>query len=421
MLKDDYKQELNDYNGRIAAHEEHLRTVGSINNVNPMYDRAPAVLSVMFKRGAADRLIEYDIGVHFRTDTSDPIPELLPMFDVGAILGVIMSLMAILFAYDAIVSEREAGTLKLALSNSVTRSRLILGKWIGGYISLMLPLAVSLIVGLLIVTTDPMVNLRGGDWIALGLIYLGAMIYTSIFFAIAYFISAISRSFAASALISLCVWLFIVLIVPNASIYIAGKLRPMPSIQEYQRRLGQIESKRQREAEKVVSEFMRKEPTEAEQAKFFEEAFAESGFLVVGVRDQLVEETKLAASFERATNSQVDLARQIFAISPYMCFTYITNTLSSTGIQAERDLVQRAGKHSTEWINYIMEKHRENTRSIVDINKKTDVSDMPRFRYTEQSVSERLSASLVYFLLLIIFNVVFFMAAYAAFLKSGVR
>jgi hypothetical protein len=46
---------------------------------------------------------------------------------------------------------------------------------------------------------------------------------------------------------------------------------------------------------------------------------------------------------------------------------------------------------------------------------------MPRFRYVEQSVSERFSASLKYFLLLVMFNVVFFMAAYVAFLRSGVR
>ena len=42
---------------------------------------------------------------------------------------------------------------------------------------------------------------------------------------------------------------------------------------------------------------------------------------------------------------------------------------------------------------------------------------MPRFRYVEQNVSERLSASLRYFLLLAISNVIFFMLAYFVFLK----
>ena len=42
---------------------------------------------------------------------------------------------------------------------------------------------------------------------------------------------------------------------------------------------------------------------------------------------------------------------------------------------------------------------------------------MPRFRYVEQNVSERLSASLRYFMLLAISNVIFFMLAYFVFLK----
>ena len=47
VLKDDYKQDLRDYNGRVALYEEHLRQVSSINNIGPLYDKAPAVLSVL--------------------------------------------------------------------------------------------------------------------------------------------------------------------------------------------------------------------------------------------------------------------------------------------------------------------------------------------------------------------------------------
>jgi ABC-type transport system involved in multi-copper enzyme maturation permease subunit len=423
VLKDDYKQELSDYNGRVMAYEEHLRTVKSINNVSPMYDRAPAVLSVMFKRGAANRIIEI-VGssrAHFRTDTSDPISTLLPVFDMGAIMGVILSLMAILFGYDALVSEKEGGTLKLILSNSVSRSQVLLGKWIGGYVTLLLPLAISAIVSLLIVLIDPVVDLHGSDWLALGLILLGAMIYISIFFAFAYLISAISRSFAASALTSLCVWLFIVLIVPNVSIYAADKLRSMPSIQEVHRKEREMQRERDRKAEKLITEFMSKGPTKEEEAEFFQEALADDGFLVVDIRNQIAEERKLEDSFERKANMQINLARQISAISPYACFAYLANTLSGTGVEAEQSLAQKTGRYFAEWIDYILEKHQRNTRSIIDINKKTDVSDMPRFRYVELSVSERLSASLSYFLLLVMFNVVFFMAAYVTFLRSGVR
>lgn len=422
VLKNDYKQELNNYRSRIIALEEYLRTVGSINNLPSMIDRAPATLSVMFRRGAANRIIaDSGVGINYGTDASDPMSTLVPLFDMGAIMGMILSLIAILFGYDALVSEKEGGTLKLMLSNGVSRSQVLLGKWIGGYISLILPLAASAIISILIVFIDPMVVLHGRDWLALGLIFLSAVIYISIFFAFAYFVSAISRSFAASALISLCVWLFVVLIVPNASIYVAGKLRPMPSIQEVQRKQQQLNRERNEKIVKIINEFMSKGPSKEEQTRFFEEIFANDGFVIVDLRDEFAERRKMQDSFEQRANQQINLAKQISAVSPYACFTYLVNTLSATGVEAERDTSQKTARYFTELGEYMLRKFTQNTKSLSDVDKKTDISDMPRFRYIEQGISERFSDSLVYLLLLIIFNVVFFMAAYVAFLRSGMR
>lgn len=333
---------------------------------------------------------------------------------------LILSLLAILFGYDALVSEKEGGTLKLMLSNGVSRSQVLLGKWIGGYVSLILPLAISAIIGLLIVLVDPMVALHGGDWLALGLIFLGALIYISIFFGFAYFISAMSRSFAASALTSLCVWLLVVLVVPNVSIYIAGKVRPMPSIQEVQRKGQQLNRERNQKAVRIINEFMSKGPTKEEQEQFFAESSAPDGFIMVDIRKEITEGLRMQDAFDQKANQQVDLAKQVSAISPYACFTYLANTLSGTGVEAERDQSQKTGRHLNELGEYILGKLTQ-MRSLSDVDKKMDISDIPKFSYTEQSVSERLSASLNYFLLLAIFNVVFFMAAYVAFLRSGVR
>lgn len=422
VLKTDYKKELSDYRGRVMIYEETLRKVSNLNQASPMIRKAPAPLSVMFKRGATSRVIR-DLwgGISFEADTSDPIPILVPLFDMGAIIGVILSLLAILFGYDALVSEKEGGTMKLMLSNSVSRSQVLIGKWIGGYISLLLPLAISALISLLIVIMDPMVVFHGSDWLALVLIFLGAMLYLSIFFAIAYFISAISRSFGAAALISLCAWLFIVLILPNVSMYIAGKIQPMPSIQEVQRTEDRLDRERNQKTGKIINEFMSKGPSKEEQERFFTEAFAEDGFIIIDLRDQYEEIRKAHISFEQRANRQIDLARQISAISPYANFTYLANTLSGTGVDAERDMSREATRHFSEWVDYIMEKFIGNVTSPSDINKEMDISDMPRFKYVEQDVSERFSNSLNYYLLLVIFNVVFFMAAYVAFLRISMR
>jgi len=69
---------------------------------------------------------------------SNPVFSIFGALDLTFIVKIILSLFAILFTYDAIVGEKEKGTLKLTLSNNVPRDRLILGKVIGGFISLLI-------------------------------------------------------------------------------------------------------------------------------------------------------------------------------------------------------------------------------------------------------------------------------------------
>src|SRR4030066_2371473 len=64
--------------------------------------------------------------------SSNPVFAVFGPLDLMFIVKIVLSLFAILFTYDAIVGEKEKGTLKLALSNEVPRDRLILGKAIGG-------------------------------------------------------------------------------------------------------------------------------------------------------------------------------------------------------------------------------------------------------------------------------------------------
>ena len=75
---------------------------------------------------------------------SNPVFSIYGALDLTFIVKIILSLFAILFTYDAIVGEKEKGTLKLTLSNNVPRDLLILGKVIGGFISLLIQ-AISVI------------------------------------------------------------------------------------------------------------------------------------------------------------------------------------------------------------------------------------------------------------------------------------
>ena len=52
--------------------------------------------------------------------------------DWAFIIGYVLSLIALLFTFDAVSSERERGTLRLMLANSVPRHTILIGKFLGG-------------------------------------------------------------------------------------------------------------------------------------------------------------------------------------------------------------------------------------------------------------------------------------------------
>jgi ABC-type transport system involved in multi-copper enzyme maturation permease subunit len=163
---------------------------------------------------------------------SNPIFSVFGTLDLTFIVKIVLSLFAILFTYDAIVGEKERGTLKLMLSNSVPRDRLIIGKIIGGYISLLIPLIIPLILSLLILLVYPNLALAGQDWIRLLLMFLMYFLYLSVFFTLGLFVSARTSKTSTSFLVLLFIWVVFVTIIPKVAVLAASKIKPIPSVHE---------------------------------------------------------------------------------------------------------------------------------------------------------------------------------------------
>jgi ABC-type transport system involved in multi-copper enzyme maturation permease subunit len=91
--------------------------------------------------------------------------------DLAVIAVVIMTFMAVLFAYDAVSGERERGTLKLVLANPVPRDAVLLGKYLGGMASVLLPFLVSAVVAVALFQAMG-IHLTDDEWLRLGLLLL---------------------------------------------------------------------------------------------------------------------------------------------------------------------------------------------------------------------------------------------------------
>ena len=76
--------------------------------------------------------------------SANPLLNLLSSIALGFIFEVVLSLMALIFAYDALAGERERGTLRLVLTNAISRGHILLAKYISAMTCLLVPLIISL-------------------------------------------------------------------------------------------------------------------------------------------------------------------------------------------------------------------------------------------------------------------------------------
>ena len=67
--------------------------------------------------------------------------------------------MALLFTFDAFIGEKERGTLKLVMAQSLPRHTLLLGKFLGAMLAIAIVVSLAIVVNLIIVLALSKVNL----------------------------------------------------------------------------------------------------------------------------------------------------------------------------------------------------------------------------------------------------------------------
>ena len=260
VLVNDYLQRLKGYNENVAANEAELRKVKVYKNITPIVYRPPNVLSV-FSGGIDNQLDSSEkIGINgasevrMETSETNTLLSVFPALDVTLIFKVVMSILALLMAYDVISGEREQGTLKLILSSTIARYQVLLGKLVAGLMTLIVPVTALFIVGLLILLLSNMVSLTGMDWFRIALMYCAALIFVSAMFNLGLLLSCLSKNSAISLVFGLFLWLFFASIFPNASAYVVSQLKPIESPEEFSGKVKAVTDQRDSEINELTKD-----------------------------------------------------------------------------------------------------------------------------------------------------------------------
>ena len=441
ILTNDYVKKVDEYSSRQNGIENYLKNYAHFNRIGPITTPSqPPIPFYSLVRG-----ISSDVNMDKFDD--DPLPVMFPLLDLVFIVGILLSLAALIFSYDAVCGEKEDGTLKLMMSNRLARSKIILGKIIGGTLTLLIPFTLSLGLGLFVILLNSRVGWEGTDWVTLALVLFGAVIYILLFLVIGVLISASHHSSSASIMTSLFVWVLLILVVPNLSPYLAALISPAPSQIKMERevsRLSDVERDnlgRKLEAERLA-ELVKKYPVLAErfseaEAKArvekdpaFREAYQARTREIQAAWDEAnriqgKKANDLQDEFRRNVGAQTRLSRDLSMISPLVDFTYLATDLTSTGTMNLGHFRRLSddiwGPAYDQYVRGRIAALQKQNPAVDWWNTPVDVSDMPRFQYKEEALPARVKGTLWPFAILMIMNLIVFSAAYISFVKYDVR
>lgn len=134
--------------------------------------------------------------------------------DFVDIAAIVFSLLALLFSYDAFTREKEDGTLKLQMSNSLTRSTALAGKLLGIFATVVPVLVFSFALSAVLVLLSRDVAFSAVDWGRILLLFGLSLVYLAVFVFIGVLVSARSKSSVTSLVVCLFLWVLFVFILP---------------------------------------------------------------------------------------------------------------------------------------------------------------------------------------------------------------
>ncbi|MFC1555361.1 ABC transporter permease, partial [candidate division KSB1 bacterium] len=355
--------------------------------------------------------------------SSNPIFSVFGGLDLTFIVKIVLSLFAILFTYDAIVGEKERGTLKLALSNPVPRDRLILGKAIGGFISLLMPLIIPLIMGLLILTVIPDVVLSNSDWMRIGVIFVLFLLYLSVFFTLGLFVSSLTQKSSSSFLILLFIWVVFVTVLPKVAVLTAGRVYPIPSIHEVNAEkeafISEISQRGMEERQQWVTENPNDQTPEwPEKYRAYLEELQQGLTDEIDAKNEQIEE-----AYQSKRNKQSTMATNFArVISPASALMFGSMSLGKTGIDEHERFSLSIKMYKPEFTKWA------NAKLMSSINMQTgqlgpvdDLESMPKHAFQSVTLKDSILKAKWDFFLMIGLIFVFFVGSYAAFMKYDVR
>jgi ABC-type transport system involved in multi-copper enzyme maturation permease subunit len=376
----DFRDQANQYRLDRADAEKSTQEVRVYSALRPEIVLPPEPLTVFSKgiRGQVGNLVKIRLGekpmlAEGKIAARDN-PFLAAFFSVDFvdIAAIVFSLLALLFSYDIFTREKEDGTLRLQMSNSLGRSQFLAGKVLGILGTLLPVLIFSFLLSAVLILFSKNVSFSALEWGRIGLLFAVSLLYLAVFIFIGLFISARSKTSVTSLVLCLFIWVFFVFIVPNLSAYFAESFVRVQSRENLNRILEDLD----KEFERKKSEGYKSQsiPEGYNYWRFsggydgYKELYGSSrAMFEIERRRSIVSEPLLIEYADKkwasqkayldSLDHQARVAERISIVSPAGIFRIIASAVCSADMRSHENEMDRIRQYREAFIRYLQNKN----------------------------------------------------------------
>jgi ABC-type transport system involved in multi-copper enzyme maturation permease subunit len=479
------------YENRLAQYEVDAKAAVEIYNapsyhwVKPILVKPVSSLSIFSKgileqTGSKIQLDRKEKPV-FSTDivslNENPFVSKLMSLDFTMALAILLSLLGILFSYDMLPSEKEQGTLKLALSHPVSRSTFFLGKTAGIFLTLTPILVVCFLVILLIIQLSPAVQFSAGDYGRIGILLVLCLVYFGFFVFLGAFISSRTGSSTSSIVLNLFIWCFLLFLLPNAAAYLGKNITPAGDYKQMKFNTGEIDKQwwnvQSQEVRKILdaefpgiqifSLYNMDNDWDGQHLVYFtpkrnmEYERRQKELANPIILENCDKKWTIQAAYLQQVYRQERTVRYLSCLSPAGVFKYIAYSLCGTGAGSEVHFMNQARQFQDVFFGYFVQnglfskyeyftsddenrfsddmddcmsriqqfmiknKDAKSHRDYYGALDRVDTQNFPRFTYVKPTLGNDLYAQLYLIAGILIACILLFWLSYMSFIKYDVR
>ncbi|MFC1605096.1 ABC transporter permease [Planctomycetota bacterium] len=351
------------------------------------------------------------------------------------IISLILSFIALVFTFDSICGEKEAGTLRIMLANTIPRHKILLGKYFGAVLTLCIPLLLGLIVNLIIVIASNVTIISSLEWLKIVVIVILSFLYLSIFVFLGIFVSSRTSRSANCMVVLLLMWVTLVILIPSLGRTVSNMFSESPTRVELNRKL--LEAKQQLwDNSDKFGKNASNSTSNPDDPSMNLPARARLYNALSNTENGVIE------NHHNKMMAQALTGRNFTCISPTAVYQRASEVIAGVGIVRCEDLFQQVKRYQTNLKEFIRSKDAEDpdSRHLIfdeDIFDEDDSSDsfdwrtiskrpvdfdiVPKFQERDLALGQSLKLAIWDIGLLVLFNLVFFAASFVSFLRYDVR